>query len=186
MSKRKDPTLSLALKGFPVGIPRKEICLALIATGDVDTTVTVNCVRPDGYAHTFMVDVKPLTYGKIDVVPVVIPDSQVIAGGAGDYEIWATATVDTKSIESNHLIVSVKPEIETVKFGLKDPDGNPTERGRGAIILFHKKSGYFGVFGTDMLSCERQIRYLMRRFGLTREEAGSLSRHTSGICGKYS
>jgi len=119
----------------------------LIATGDVDATVTINCVRPDGYAHTFTVDVKPLTYGKIDVVPVVIPDSQVIAGGAGDYEIWAT--VDTTSIESNHLIVSVKPEIETVKFSLKDPDGKPTERGRGAIILFHKKSGYFGAFGTD-------------------------------------
>ena len=143
------PTLSLALKGFPYGIPKKEICLALIAAGDVDTTVTVYCKRPDNVVVSQTVTVKPLTYGKIDVVPVVIPDSQVIAGGAGNYEIWASTTIDTTTISSQRHIVTVPAQIETLKFSLKDPDGKPTERGRGSIVLFHKKSGYFGIFGTD-------------------------------------
>lgn len=143
------PTLSLALKGFPVGIPKKEIPLALMAYGDVNVTATVYCKRPDGVVVSQTVSVKPATYGKVDVVPVVIPDSQVIAGGAGNYEIWAQATVDATTISTQHHIVTVSSEIETLKFSLKDPDGRPTGRARGAIILFHKKSGYFGVFGTD-------------------------------------
>ncbi|MGB9684416.1 MAG: hypothetical protein ACPL1Z_05765 [Candidatus Bathyarchaeales archaeon] len=142
-------TLSLAIKGFPVGIPKKEIALALMAYGDIDTTVTVYCKRPDAVVVSQTVSVKPATYGKVDVVPVVIPDSQVMAGGAGNYEIWAQTTVDATTVSSQHHIVTVSSEIETLKFSLKDPDGRPTERARGAIILFHKKSGYFGVFATD-------------------------------------
>jgi len=140
-------TFALGIKGSTIGIIDRPIYITVVGYGDVDTTVTVTCTKPDGTTITIPIAIRPKTYGYFDARVVEIEAKDVDLSGV--YSIVAETTINATVIRSNTLNVNVPAKIRTITYRLLDPEGKPMPAGFGTMVLIHKPTSSVHLFATD-------------------------------------